>query len=221
LLGAAAIAVVSGLVVTATVIFHTRETEESALAPQAGLVVETGRNDDIKLDPKRPLRCFVGGMFVGEMPVSACATRNGVGVGALDVGIDTSGSLAGAKGTNADITPLPPAPPPNIETAQTVGQVQAGDTSVDDIPVTPTAGGATNQICWRYADATWIRMPDPMTRSACLQSLYDGRCLSPGAASYGRWGDRTVRLTAGRIESSSDNRIFRTIAQQGPACSVE
>ena len=55
-------------------------------------MVETGRDDDIKLDPKRPLRCFVAGQFVGEMPVSACARKNGVATGALDVGLDAGGN---------------------------------------------------------------------------------------------------------------------------------
>src|SRR5437868_10689820 len=79
-------------------------------ASQGGLVVQTGRDDDVKLDPKRPLRCFVNGQFVGEMPLEDCARRNGVATGALDVGLDPSGALAASGGASTDITPLPPQP---------------------------------------------------------------------------------------------------------------
>jgi hypothetical protein len=59
-----------------------------------------------------------------------------------------------------------------------------------------------------------------MSLGACVQSLYDGQCEHPGAAAYGRWGARTLRLVAGRIEVSSDNRNFAPLVEQGPGCSV-
>src|SRR4051794_38505918 len=57
-------------------------------ASQGGLVVQTGRDDNVTLDQKRPLRCFVDGKFVGELTLDECAKRNGVASGALDVGVD-------------------------------------------------------------------------------------------------------------------------------------
>ena len=96
LLAGAFIALVAGL--AAALVFLLRGPRPSAPTPAAGrgLVVQSGRDDDLKLDPKRPLRCFVGGQFVGELPLSACAQRNGVATGGLDVGLDPSGALAAA-----------------------------------------------------------------------------------------------------------------------------
>ncbi len=216
----AAVIAVGGLVGILALRAQAGDPRDRAAEPPGGLVVQTSRDDDIKLDPKRPLRCFVGGLFVGEMPVSACAMRNGVGVGALDVGVDSSGALSGAKGLSAGITPLPPAPPPPAATAEARESGHSVNQAADDSSGAATVAAAPIQTCWRYSEAAWTPLPEPMTRTACLQSLYDGTCLSPGAASYGRWGDRTLRLTAGRIEVSADNRVFRTLAQQGPGCSV-
>ena len=47
-----------------------RKADTPPPASQAGLVVEMGRDDDAKLDPARPLRCFVGGQFVGEITLA-------------------------------------------------------------------------------------------------------------------------------------------------------
>ncbi len=87
-------------------------------ASQGGLVVETTELDEGRMDPARPLRCFVGGQFVGEVTLSECAERNGVATGALDVGVDETGALAAADEAGTVLTPLPPpvetaaAPPP-------------------------------------------------------------------------------------------------------------
>ena len=76
-------------------------------------MIVSGRADDAKLHPKRPLRCFVDGQFVGELPLAVCAQRNGVATGSLDVGLDPAGALAAAtNGAGSDITPLPAMQPP-------------------------------------------------------------------------------------------------------------
>ena len=41
-----------------------------------------------------------------------------------------------------------------------------------------------------------------------------------GGATYGRWGEETLRLVPGRVEISSDNRSFHTAFDQGPNCSI-
>jgi hypothetical protein len=176
-------------------------------ASQGGLIVETGRDDDIKLDPKRPLRCFVNGQFVGEVPLEDCAKRNGVATGALDVGLDPSGALAAASGPSAEITPLPPQPVTSLAPpgAQAAAPTQAAAPRVGD--------------CWRYGAGSWSRLGGEMGLNACVQALYAGHCERSGAA-YGRWSDQTLRLTASRVEISSDNRDFRTLVEQGPGCSV-
>ncbi|HZK99662.1 MAG TPA: hypothetical protein VFC47_07155, partial [Caulobacteraceae bacterium] len=104
-----AVAVIAGGTVALIGLRHAPDAQAPP-ASQGGLVVQTGRDDDARLDPKRPLRCFVGGQFVGELPLGDCARRNGVATGALDVGLDPSGALAASNGAGGDITPLPPSP---------------------------------------------------------------------------------------------------------------
>ncbi|MGH7017419.1 MAG: hypothetical protein ACRED8_10080, partial [Caulobacteraceae bacterium] len=178
---------------------------------QGGLQVETAPASG-RLSPKHPLRCFVGGVFVGELPLEACARRNVVATGALDVGLDPNGALAGAGAASAEITPLPPASgdtaaAPPATTAPPVSANQTG-------PASPLA------TCWRYEEGSWSVLPTQMNLSTCVRSLYAGRCERPGEAAYGRWGARTLRLITGEVESSPDNRHFSTLALQGPSCSL-
>jgi hypothetical protein len=168
-------------------------------ASQGGLVVQTGAPDD-SLDSAKPLRCFVGGQFVGMATLDDCAHKNGVAAGALDVGIDETGALAAAGAAGPLITPLPP------------------PAAVAPAPV--VADQAPSAECWRHA-GEWRQLPQPMTQSACVQALFSGRCERPGSASYGRWGDQTLRLVPGKVEVSSDNRTFRTLVDQPPGgCAI-
>ena len=122
--------------------------DEAPPASQGGLVVQTGRDDDIKLDPKRPLRCFVNGQFVGELPLSDCAQKNGVATGALDVGLDQSGALAAANAGGAHLTPL--SPDANTSAANDSASADLGfPAAVDDQKAVPLA--RKTMICWRYA----------------------------------------------------------------------
>jgi hypothetical protein len=112
LAGGAALALLAGLAIAVLIGRGQTGSDSPPPASRGGLVVQTGRDDDIKLDPQRPLRCFVGGRFVGELPLGECARRNGVATGALDVGLDPSGALAAANGASSEITPLPVTPQP-------------------------------------------------------------------------------------------------------------
>ena len=179
------------------------EPAEDPPASKAGLVVETTEMDDGRLDPARPLRCFVGGQFVGEVTLSECAQRNGVATGALDVGVDETGALAAADAAGTVLTPLPP-PVETVTPAATETAAQA----------------APAGACWRYTDAEWRRLPGDLTLNACVQTLFAGRCESPGGATYGRWMQQTLRLVPGRVEVSADNRRFRTLADQGAGCAI-
>ena len=196
------LALIAGLAIAAFLLSSDPAPKESPPASQGGLVVETGRDDDIKLDARRPLRCFVSGRLIGELPLSDCARRNGVATGALDVGLDSSGALAAAQGASAEITPLPP------QDADT--QAGADSTSIPPRQVVKSA-------CWRYTDADWARLPDPLTLEACVEALYGGVC-ERGPPAYGRWGDRTLRLVDGRVEISPDNRNFRPLRATAPGC---
>ena len=103
------LALLAGLAIAAFLMLRDRGASEPPPASQGGLIVQTGRDDDVKLDEGRPLRCFVNGQLVGDLKLSDCAKRNGVASGALDVGLDPTGALAAAHGDSSQITPLPPA----------------------------------------------------------------------------------------------------------------
>jgi hypothetical protein len=201
------LALVAGLAIAGVMMAGHRGSGEAPPASQGGLIVQTGRDDDIKLDPRRPLRCFVDGKLVGELTVSDCARRNGVASGALDVGLDPSGALAASNGATSQITPLPPGAPP-------AASVDAPPT-VDAAAAIPAGRLAA---CWRYGDAQWTRTPDDLSLGACIQSLYAEQCDTSGPPLYGRWGDRTLRLLGGRIDISADNRNFRVLTQRNPGC---
>lgn len=187
---------------------------EAPPASKGGLVVETGRPDDTTLDPARPLRCFVSGQFVGELTLADCARRNGVATGALDVGLDESGQLAGTSGVGTEFTPLPPA---EVE-PQPVQQAPAPKAPAPAAgPAQPVGSAAT---CWRYAGGAWTELPAEMSLNTCVQALFAGRCERRGGATYGRWGDQTLRLVPGRVEISSDNQSFRTLVEQVDGCAL-
>ena len=210
-LGGAAVALAAGLGVAAILIRgHSGETPAAPAAATGGLVIDSSGPDDVRLDPAKPLRCFVAGQFVGELTLGACASRNGVATDALDVGLDQSGALAAAGEAGAVLTPLPP---PAVAEAAPAEPEPAATPTV----VTPTPAGSA---CWRYADAQWRKLPSDMSLGACVQTLFAGHCERPGGATYGRWGQQTVRLTPGRVEISADNHSFHTLVDQGPGCAI-
>lgn len=215
--GGAALALLAGLgVAVALLAGHDQKPSEAPPASRAGLIVETGRDDDTKLDPARPLRCFVGGAFVGEITLAECAKKNGVATGALDVGVDETGALAAADQAGTVLTPLPP---PTVE-APAAGSAANGAASSAAPASTSASANAPLAPCWRYAGGEWRRLPGEITLTACAQQLFGGRCEKAGGATYGRWGEETLRLAPGRVEISSDNRTFRTAFEQGPNCSI-
>jgi len=224
--GGGVLALGAGLAIAFALVGREPAPKVAPPASQGGLVVETGRDDDVKLDSKRPLRCFVNGQFVGELTLADCAKRNGVATGALDVGVDTSGALAAANGSSRDITPLPPQPvtplnpqgaaPAPAPEATAPSQVQPPQGSVHPAVATHGPTGA----CWRRAAGSWQRLPSDLTLSACVQALYAGHCERQGGATYGRWVDQTLRSVPGRIEVSGNNHDFRTLAEQGAGCAV-
>jgi len=211
--GGATFAVLAGLGIAVALTSGHKQTEAPP-ASRGGLIVETGRDDDTKLDPARPLRCFVGGTFVGEITLAECAKKNGVATGALDVGVDETGALAAADQAGTVLTPLPPTPTVNAPTTPV-----ATPSTTPNAPVA-TSANAPLAACWRYAGAEWRRMPGEITLNACAAQLFNGRCEKTGGATYGRWGEETLRLVPGRVEISSDNRSFHTAFDQGPNCTI-
>lgn len=204
------VALLLGLII-AIALMSGGKSKDKPPASQAGLVVEIGREDDGKLDPARPLRCFVGGVFVGEITLAECARKNGVATGALDVGVDETGALAAADVAGTVLTPLPPAP---------VEVLPNPNAAASPPPAAAPAANAPVKGCWRYVGAEWRRLPGDVPLNACLQTLFAGRCERPGGATYGRWGEQTLRLVPGRVETSADNRSFQTLVEQPASCVI-
>lgn len=214
-LGGAALALVAGLAMAFGLMNkHKGEADIAPPAAQGGLVVETGSTEEGKLDPTARLRCFVAGQFVGEATLAECAKRNGVATGALDVGVDESGALAAADQAGTMLVPLPP---PAAEQGANAPSPPspAGATAAPAAAPTGPAGG-----CWRYAGGEWRKLPTDMTLSACVQTLFVGKCERPGGATYGRWMAQTLRLVPGKVEVSGDNRSFHTLVEQAPSCAI-
>jgi len=214
----AALALTAGLAVAALMAARHGDQSDAPPASQGGLVIQTGRDDDIKLDPRRPLRCFVNGILVGEAPLADCARRNGVATGALDVGLDPTGALAASHGMSTDITPLPP--PGAMATGAQGDSSPAGAAAPPASAPAASSTRAATAACLKYAEASWTRAAYDTTLDACVQILYAGQCVAAGGALYGRWGDRTLRLVPGRVEVSGDNHNFHTLAAQGQGCSL-
>ncbi len=211
-LAGGALALVAGIGIAAALISGGKgEKVPPPPASQGGLVVETGSADDGRLDPARPLRCYVAGQYVGEVTLADCARRNGVATGALDVGVDEAGNLAAADQAGTMLTPLPPA---DEAPAEVPAMAPA------PAPAATPATSAPTGACWRYADGGWRKQPTDMSLNACVQSLFAGRCERSGGATYGRWMQQTLRLVPGRVEVSGDNRSFRLLASQADNCSI-
>ena len=204
-LGGAAVALLAGLAIAwAMLVAQHREPQQAPPASSAGLVIDSSGPEDAKMDPAKPLRCFVAGQFVGELTLVDCAKRNGVATDALDVGLDESGALAAADQAGAVLTPLPP-------------EADAKQAGGDDAPLPVNAPVGT---CQRYDQGKWAKLPGEVSLNACVQALFAGRCERPGGASYGRWMQQTLRLVTGRVEVSADNHSFRTLADQGAGCAI-
>ena len=210
-----ALALLAGVVI-ATMLVGKGRNEKAPPPPasQGGLVVETGAPDDGRMDPAKPLRCYVAGQYVGEITLAECAKRNGVATGALDVGVDPAGNLAAADQAGTMLTPLPPQPEP-IAPVQTQPSAPA-----PAAPAATTTSGPAGS-CWRYADGGWRKLPNDLTLNGCVQALFAGRCERPGGATYGRWMQQTLRLVPGKVEVSGDNRSFRPLAEQASNCSIQ
>jgi hypothetical protein len=215
--GGAGLALVAGLAIAWFVLSRTQKPAQPPPASQGGLTVVSGRDDDVKLDPKRPLRCFVGGQFVGELPLAVCAQRNGVATGALDVGLDQAGALAASNGAGSTLTPLTQAPAQSLPITEATPPDQSGDLA----PPQLQANAAAGQACWRFGGAGWRQLPNPLPLQLCVQALFAGRCPSSDDAFYGRWGDQTLRLSDGRVEMSPDNHDFTTLVDPWPPCQIE
>lgn len=183
---------------------------EPAPASQSGLQVSVAPPPP--LNAAKPLRCFVSGQYVGMLTLSQCAQKNGVAAQALDVGPDANGALTAAPTASLAPTPPPPAATPAPAAQPPVGPIEAQ-------PGAPASDQGPPAACLRFVDGDWRTISDGMTQGACLRALFAGKCVRPGEADYGHWGETTVRLIfPSQVQTSPDNRTFHTLYDQGRAC---
>ena len=151
-LAGAAVALLAGLAIAWSLVAqHRGETAPPPPASRAGLVIDSADARDVRTDPTKPLRCFVAGQFVGDLPLGECAKRNGVATDALDVGLDQTGALAAADQASPVVTPLPPA---------AAKAPEAAPADVAAPAALPQVVSAASGACWRYADGQWRRLPN-------------------------------------------------------------
>ncbi len=111
--------------------------------------------------------------------------------------------------------PLPPTQPPLSQPLSEAGAAANSAGNEAEAAPSPSADAA----CWRYGPGGgWKALPQPLALSACVQAIYGARCPPPGEAFYGRWGDETLRLEAGRVEISPDNANFQSLIDSWPGC---
>jgi hypothetical protein len=180
-------------------------------ASHSGLQVSV--NEAPALNQARPLRCFVNGQFVGMLSLNQCAQKNGVSAQSLDVGVDANGAM-----TAAPTASLAPPPVPPIASEAPAAQPQP-PIATPETGAPPAADQGPPGACLRFAGGEWRTISDGMTQGACLKALFAGKCVRPGEADYGHWGDTTVRLIfPSQVQISTDNHNFRTLYDQGRAC---
>ncbi len=187
-------------------------------APEAPPEEKGALSVDVKeapaLDPTRQLRCYVNGQFVGETSLNECARRNGVSAQSLDVGLDESGALVAAE--TASLAPPPVLPEPvDVAEAPVDAPVDQPRPVDDEFEIAPRDRPGAQ--CLRHTGGGWRQLSSDVSLETCVSLLFDGQCVRPGDAVYGRWGEQTLRLVPGRIEQSSDNRSFRTLERR-PSC---
>lgn len=210
--GGGVVALLVSLGLAFAIVYHDHESQKAPPASVGGLVVQMGPPQDARLDPRQPLRCFVGGQFIGLETLNDCAQKNGVATNSLDVGVDPNGALAAAGDADANLTPLPPSDAVAADQPSVAEQAQ----SVVSPGARPPAGD-----CLRYGGAGWRRVAGNLTLGACVQALFAGVCEKPGGAAYGRWMTQTLRLEPHRVEASTDNVNFHFLtAQADVGCTI-
>ncbi|HLK23072.1 MAG TPA: hypothetical protein VKT30_00285 [Caulobacteraceae bacterium] len=193
----AALGIAGGLLI----LLHGPRATTPPPASTGGLVV-TQAGDQAKLDPQKPMRCFVNGQLVGEETLADCARRNGVATEALDVGVDQTGQLAAANQASQSATPLTPLP-------AAAALAQSAQPDATDL-------SAGTGDCLRYVAGAWREAGAGMSLSGCVKLLFSGHCARGAAIAYGRWMGQTLKQVPGEVDISNDNNNFRDLTQQSP-----
>ncbi len=186
---------------------------DGVLQVQAGGEATPGASTD--------LRCFVEGRMVGAMPLAECAKRNGVSAQGLDVGLAPVAPPSVQPAPSADLAPS------DLAAAR---PDQASSTGPAPLPTLSNDAGAAADApsqdehgrCLRYAGGAWRAAPaGAASLRSCVHALYEGRCVRPGDALYGRFAGLTLRLVPGRVEVANDDRSFRPLVAATEDCRLD
>ncbi|HWE44616.1 MAG TPA: hypothetical protein VG407_01195 [Caulobacteraceae bacterium] len=213
----AGIALVIGVGLAVLFVARTPKPSGPPPASQGGLQISV--NNTPPANSNKKLLCYVNDAPVGELSLADCARQNGVLEGALDVGLDDNGNLAAAP--TASLAPPPTLPPavalPPVAQPSAPGAIPAeprqAASQASPLPAQARAGSGGG-ACLRFSNGEWRQVSGSMGLNDCVQALFAGRCLHPGEADYGRYGDTTLRLVPGRVEQAYDNAHFHTVVEQ-------
>jgi hypothetical protein len=206
--GAVALFAALGIGVGLMVRHHGPSASEEAPSGAPSLQVEMGK-EDTGLDTSKPLRCYVGGQFVGMATLADCAKKNGAPASSLDVGLDQSGQAAAAAPGGSALVQSSGAPP--------ASDLAPGS---DAAAIAELQAAGAKGSCWRFSGG-WSKLSDEMSLDGCVRALFAGHCQPPGAVDYGRWNGDTLRLSAGSVEIAADNRTFHALVKQSPqGCTI-
>lgn len=213
----AGIALIVGVGLAVLFVARTPKPSGPPAASQGGLQISV--NNTPLPNSSKKLLCYVNDAPVGELSLADCAKQNGVLEGALDVGLDDNGQLAAAP--TASLAP-PPALPPAVAQPPLAQPSQPGATNPEPraqatnqpSPVPAQARISGGAACLRYSSGEWRQVSASMGLNDCVQALFAGRCVHPGEADYGRYGETTLRLVPGQVQQASDNVHFHTVVEQ-------
>jgi hypothetical protein len=169
---------------------------------------------DLKAEPRDEAPTVASKLAGSKLTVLGVTAAGWVEIGLEEGGV----AYAPATSFQAETPPSDqPQPQAAVENDLPAGPPEPIDASGATSSTQVSAGGA----CWRYNGRSWRKISEGGSLNTCVQALFAGRCERAGSASFGRWSNQTLRLVAGRVERSYDNRSFRTLVSQPPGdCSI-
>ena len=164
----------------------------------AALAIQNIQTAPRPFDPAAPVRCYVDASYAGRLPLASCAARNGQAARGLDVGLDVA---VGAAAAVYDLPASAPNPSPTPIAVDVSGPAEAV------------------AVCSRRTENGWEDLPGELTARECGEALLAGACGSADEPPSGRWGERLLRLTTGRVEIARAGGGYRKLIDRASDCS--
>ncbi|HWF01869.1 MAG TPA: J domain-containing protein [Caulobacteraceae bacterium] len=195
---------------------HRKSAEAAAAsASGTGLEVQTGKVAASPVTAARAMPCYVGGQLIGELPLGACAARNGVASGPMSVGLHAPAGapppapVAAEPPATSDPIDAPVRSPPPAPAARDAAQ-QGRDTDAvigDRAPAWRRPSAAARNDAASQAASS----PDVNRTMAVVRAFYEalGDANGPRAASLVTPSKRA----AGPLSARQIDRFYGTLAQ--------